>query len=89
MRETGVRHLAHLELSHQIDLLELCRSLNRETGTTSVAVLHDLNQAARCADHLTAMEDGGVVAAGVPQRRPVHHTGALGRDVSAQEPPVA
>lgn len=63
--------------------------MNRETGTTSVAVLHDLTQAARCADHLTAMEDSGVVTAGVPQRRPVHHTGALGRDVSAQEPPVA
>ncbi|MGP5054451.1 hypothetical protein ACTXJ3_04980 [Brachybacterium paraconglomeratum] len=63
--------------------------MNRETGTTSVAVLHDLNQAARRAGQVVAMEDGGEVGAGVPQRRPVHRSGALGRDVSAQEPPVA
>ena len=57
----------YLDLSHQIELLELCRSLNRETGTTMVAVLHDLNQAARYADHLIAMKDGEVVAAGDPR----------------------
>ena len=56
----------YLDLSHQIELLDLCRTLNRETGTTLVAVLHDLNQAARYADHLIAMKDGEVVAAGDP-----------------------
>jgi iron complex transport system ATP-binding protein len=31
-----------------------------------VAVLHDLNQAARFADHIVMMRDGSVVAAGAP-----------------------
>lgn len=56
----------YLDLSHQIDLLELCRSLNRSEGNTLVAVLHDLNQAARYGDHIIAMNDGAVVAAGEP-----------------------
>jgi iron complex transport system ATP-binding protein len=44
----------------------LCRALNKEHGTTLVAVLHDLNQAARYADHIIAMKDGEVVATGDP-----------------------
>ena len=56
-----------LDLSHQIELLELCRELNRGRGTTLVAVLYDLNQAARYADHVVAMCDGAVVATGAPQ----------------------
>src|SRR5699024_6051272 len=37
------------------------------SGTTLVAVLHDLNQAARYATHLIAMRDGSVVAQGTPR----------------------
>ena len=55
-----------LDVSFQIELLELCRSLNRNQGHTLVAVLHDLNQAARYADHIVAMKDGEVVASGPP-----------------------
>ncbi|AXK45433.1 ABC transporter ATP-binding protein [Brachybacterium saurashtrense] len=57
----------YLDLSHQIELLDLCRALNRDTGTTLVAVLHDLNQAARYADHIIAMKDGEVVRTGAPR----------------------
>lgn len=57
----------YLDLSHQIELLELCRTLNRERDNTLVAVLHDLNQAARYADHIIAMKDGEVVATGAPE----------------------
>ncbi|MGS0563274.1 ABC transporter ATP-binding protein [Microbacterium aurugineum] len=56
----------YLDLSHQVELLELCLSLNRDNGNTLVAVLHDLNQAARYADHIIAMKDGAVVATGQP-----------------------
>ncbi|NUS93556.1 MAG: ABC transporter ATP-binding protein [Nocardia sp.] len=56
-----------LDIAHQIQLLDLCRELNRETGRTIVAVLHDLNHAFRYADHLVAMRDGAVVAAGAPR----------------------
>ncbi|WP_107658693.1 ABC transporter ATP-binding protein [Nocardia suismassiliense] len=57
----------YLDIAHQIQLLDLCRSLNRNSGRTVVAVLHDLNHAFRYADHLIAMRDGRVIAAGAPR----------------------
>jgi iron complex transport system ATP-binding protein len=56
-----------LDLSHQIEVLDLLRTLNRTDGTTVVVVLHELNLAARYADHLIVMNDGGVVAHGAPE----------------------
>ncbi len=55
-----------LDLAHQIELLELFQDLNREQGHTVVAVLHDLNHAARYASHLVAMREGRIVATGSP-----------------------
>ncbi|MEV4538604.1 ABC transporter ATP-binding protein [Asanoa sp. NPDC049518] len=55
-----------LDLAHQVEVLNLLRGM-RDRGSTVVAVLHDLNQAARYADHLVAMRDGTVVAAGPPR----------------------
>jgi iron complex transport system ATP-binding protein len=54
-----------LDITHQIELLELFSDLNH-VGHTMVAVLHDLNHAARFATHLIAMKDGAVVAEGAP-----------------------
>ncbi len=54
-----------LDIAHQIELMELLTDLHR-SGRTIVAVLHDLNQAARYATHLVAMRDGVVVASGPP-----------------------
>ncbi|MFH8789914.1 ABC transporter ATP-binding protein [Streptomyces roseoverticillatus] len=56
----------YLDIAHQVEVLDLVRRLNRERGRTVVAVLHDLNQAARYADHLVAMKAGRVVAQGRP-----------------------
>lgn len=55
-----------LDIAHQYDLLELFGELNRE-GRTIVAVLHDLNQAARFASDLVVMKDGAVHAQGPPR----------------------
>lgn len=55
-----------LDIAHQVEVLDLVRRLNRDRGRTVVAVLHDLNQAARYADHLVAMKAGRVVAEGPP-----------------------
>ncbi|MEU4598060.1 ABC transporter ATP-binding protein [Nocardia sp. NPDC023988] len=55
-----------LDIAYQIQLLDLCRALNRESERTVVAVLHDLNHAFRYADHLIAMRDGRIVATGTP-----------------------
>jgi iron complex transport system ATP-binding protein len=56
----------YLDLSHQIDVLELIARLHAERGRTIVVVLHDLNLAARYAQRLVAMKDGRLVAAGPP-----------------------
>ncbi|UVY84107.1 ABC transporter ATP-binding protein [Brachybacterium sp. NBEC-018] len=55
-----------LDITHQYGLLELFERLRSELDRTVVVVLHDLNQAARFADHLVVMKDGAVVAAGPP-----------------------
>jgi iron complex transport system ATP-binding protein len=57
-----------LDISHQVEVLDLLTDLNRRRGTTVVMVLHDLNLAARYADHLVAMAAGRVLAAGEPQQ---------------------
>ncbi|MFT4136290.1 ABC transporter ATP-binding protein [Microbacterium sp.] len=54
-----------LDIAHQIELMDLFAELH-ESGATVVAVLHDLNHAARYATHLIAMKDGAVVAEGPP-----------------------
>ncbi|UUW89858.1 ABC transporter ATP-binding protein [Pimelobacter simplex] len=54
-----------LDIAHQYELLRILRRLV-DDGRTVVAVLHDLNQACRFADHVVAMRDGAVVATGAP-----------------------
>jgi iron complex transport system ATP-binding protein len=56
----------YLDVSHQIEVLDLLADLNRNRGTTVVMVLHDLNLAARYADHVVALKEGRVVAEGAP-----------------------
>ena len=55
-----------LDVSHQVEVLDLLTDLNRSRGTTVVMVLHDLNLAARYADHLVALRGGRIVAEGAP-----------------------
>ena len=55
-----------LDVSHQVEVLDLLTDLNRARGTTVVMVLHDLNLAARYADQLIALADGRLHAAGPP-----------------------
>lgn len=55
-----------LDISAQVSILDLCSRLHREHGRTLVAVLHDLNMAARYADHIVAMRAGRVIASGDP-----------------------
>ena len=59
-QDTGVLLLdeptTYLDVAHQMDAMELFRRVTREQGRTIVAVLHDLNHAARYADRLVADE---------------------------------
>ncbi|MFF5016052.1 ABC transporter ATP-binding protein [Streptomyces sp. NPDC001165] len=56
----------YLDIQHQIDVLDLCAELHETQGRTLVAVLHDLNHAARYATHLIALRGGEVIAEGAP-----------------------
>lgn len=55
----------YLDVAYQIELLNLFARLHRQ-GRTLVAVLHDLNHAARYATHLIVMKAGKVIATGQP-----------------------
>lgn len=57
----------YLDISHQIDVLDLCERLHLDHGRTVVAVLHDLNLACRYASHLIAMRDGRIIGEGTPR----------------------
>lgn len=57
----------YLDIAHQIEVLDLCAELHETQGRTLVAVLHDLNHAARYATHLIAMREGKVVGSGRPE----------------------
>jgi iron complex transport system ATP-binding protein len=56
----------YLDLAHQIELMSLITVLVHKHGKTVVAVLHDLNQAARYAEHVVILKDGKITAAGSP-----------------------
>lgn len=56
----------YLDIAHQLEVLELLKDLNRKQGRTIVMVVHDLNHAAQYADHIVAVANGRIHAAGRP-----------------------
>ncbi|MEX0603797.1 MAG: ABC transporter ATP-binding protein [Marinobacter sp.] len=69
-QDTGILLLdeptTYLDLTHQIDILDLLAELNTRGQKTIVMVLHDLNLACRYAHHIVAVRDGRVHAKGRP-----------------------
>jgi len=57
---------AHLDINHQVAILELVKGLNREQGVTVVGAMHDLNLAALYFDRLVLLKEGAIVADGSP-----------------------
>ncbi|GKX31292.1 iron-dicitrate ABC transporter ATP-binding protein [Vallitalea longa] len=57
----------YLDISHQFEVLELVKNLNKSMGLTIVMVLHDLNQAARYSDNIIVIKDGNIYKQGPPQ----------------------
>jgi len=55
-----------LDITYQIEILDMLTELNRTLGTTIVMVLHDINLSARYADYLFALRDGKLIAEGNP-----------------------
>jgi iron complex transport system ATP-binding protein len=56
----------HLDIAHQVEILELVRSLNMGQGLTVIAAMHDLNLAALYFDRLILLKEGRVWADGAP-----------------------
>ncbi|AFZ44175.1 ABC transporter related protein [Halothece sp. PCC 7418] len=57
-----------LDLAHQLEILDLLAELNITQSRTIVMVLHDLNQAARYADHLVVVQEGQIYTQGTPEQ---------------------
>jgi len=58
----------YLDITYQVEILDLLTDLNRKHGTTIVMVLHDINLSARYADHIFALYKGKLVAEGEPSK---------------------
>lgn len=58
----------YLDISHQLEVLQLLRKLNEEQRVTIVMVLHDLNQAIMFSDYLMVIKDGEKYSFGVPEK---------------------
>lgn len=56
-----------LDITYQVEILDLLTDLNRKHGTTIVMVLHDINLSARYADYIFAIKNGRLVSEGAPQ----------------------
>ena len=56
-----------LDISYQVEILDLLKDLNEKHGTTIVMVLHDINLSARYADFIFAMKAGRLAAQGKPE----------------------
>ena len=56
----------YLDITYQVEILDMLTDLNKKYGTTIVMVLHDINLSARYADHIFALHEGRLVAEGTP-----------------------
>jgi len=59
---------AHLDINHQVEILSLVRSLNREQGLTVIGAMHDLNLAALYFNRVILLKQGSIVADGPPEK---------------------
>jgi iron complex transport system ATP-binding protein len=70
-QKTGILFLdeptTYLDISHQLDILQLLRRLNKEQGVTVVMVLHDINHAVMFSDYIVAIKDGRKKYSGAPE----------------------
>ena len=79
--------LNNLDMKHSVQMMQFLRSACRELGRTIIIVLHDINFAARYADHICAMTNGEVNVFGTPQEviQDDVLTGIFGTDVQVLE----
>lgn len=59
--------ISHLDIHHQIRLLNQIRTFNQQRKFTVIAVLHDLNLSARYSDELILLHEGEIISFGIPE----------------------
>jgi iron complex transport system ATP-binding protein len=81
---------AHLDIAHQIEILDLTRKLTASRGLATLVVLHDLNLAGQYCDHLVLLAEGRVIATGRPQEvvTETHIREAYGAEVQVRLHPT-
>ncbi len=57
----------YLDMSHQLEVLEVLQGLNEKQKKTIVIVLHELNNACQFGDHLIGMKKGEIICQGRPK----------------------
>jgi iron complex transport system ATP-binding protein len=71
-QETGLLLLdeptAHLDISHQVEILELLADMNQKGHLTIIAAMHDLNLASVYFRRLVLLKDGAIIADGPPDQ---------------------
>jgi iron complex transport system ATP-binding protein len=80
-----------LDYSHQLQVINLLSTLKKERGMTIIAVIHDLNLAARFADRIIVLKGGKIISQGLPKEVINPATLAEGFNILARvfEDPVA
>jgi iron complex transport system ATP-binding protein len=57
---------SHLDITHQVKILDLVKKLNRQKGITIIVILHDLNLASEYCDRLMLLNEGSIYKIGSP-----------------------
>jgi ABC-type glutathione transport system ATPase component len=57
---------SHLDITHQVQVLNLLQRLNHEMGLTVLMIIHDLNLASEYCDYLLMMKNGNLHCQGTP-----------------------
>ncbi len=81
----------YLDISGQIEIMELIKKLNKEKGLTMIAVLHDVNLAARYCDRIALLNEGRLRAVGTPREvlTPEAMQSVYGVDVVVRKDPFS
>lgn len=60
--------ISHLDIKYQIEILELCKRLNKEQGITVITTLHDMNMASRYSDYIVLLQNGKIREMDTPEK---------------------
>lgn len=58
----------YLDISYQLEVMELVKEINEKFNITIVMVLHELNQASKYSDRLVIMKSGSIISDGCPNK---------------------